>query len=203
MADHGKLAPTVYTNDDVRAILAACNRRSPSGLRDAALIAVVYSGALRIHEALDLADHDIEFSGEMRGRLVVNHGKGDKQRFVWLPDSVLDLVEKWIARRVALGVKSETLFCTISKPEPGKQLGYEHVRPMLRRRSEKVLGKKRAHWHGMRHGAAVDMAIRDVALQDIQHALGHEHLSTTEVYLQGLMPMGVMAAGRSNNWLTA
>lgn len=139
----------------------------------------------------------------MRGRLVVNHGKGDKQRFVWLPDSVLDLAEKWIERRAALGIRSNTLFCTISKPEPGKQLGYEHVRTMLRRRSEKVLGRKRAHWHGMRHGAAVDMAIRDVALQDIQHALGHEHLSTTEVYLQGLMPMGVMAAGRSSNWLTA
>lgn len=54
LADHGKLAPTVFTNDDVLAILGTCNQRSPSGLRDAALIAVVYSGALRIHEALDL-----------------------------------------------------------------------------------------------------------------------------------------------------
>ena len=52
-----------------------------------------------------------------------------------------------------------------------------------RRTTKKVLGKKRAHRHGMRHGAAVDMAIREVALQDIQHALGHEHLSTTEIYL--------------------
>jgi site-specific recombinase XerD len=72
---------------------------------------------------------------------------------------------------------------------------------MLRRRSEKVLGRKRAHWHGMRHGQAVGMRLRDVALQDIQQCLGHEHLSTTEIYLQGLMPMGVMEAGRSNNWL--
>lgn len=138
----------------------------------------------------------------MRGRFVINHGKGDKQRFVWLPDSVLGLVEKWIAGGLRSS-RARRCFARSASPSPGSISATSTS-------GRCCAGARRRCWAGSgrtgtgtRHGAAVDLALRDVALQDIQHALGHEHLSTTEVYLQGLMPMGVMAAGRSNNWLTA
>lgn len=200
MADYGKMPPTVFTVTDVLELLAVCNTQSPSGCRDKAMLALTFSTAARVHEVLNLADHDIEMSGDHRGRVTINHGKCDKQRVVYVDDGTLGLVEQWITVRDRLGIASDYLFCTISKPEPGEQLGYDHVRTMLRRRFAKV-SRKRAHWHGLRHGQAVDMLIRGCDLATIRDFLGHEHLSTTDTYLRGLMPMDVQVAGRSNNWL--
>src|SRR3954451_2272980 len=67
----------VLTADEVRALLRACSRRAPTGVRHAALIVVLYRGGLRVAEALALHVRDVNAGA---GTITVRHGKGDKRR---------------------------------------------------------------------------------------------------------------------------
>ena len=72
-----KLPPEPLTSDEVKRLLRACSQRASSGLRNRALLAVLWRTGLRIGEALALFPKDLDVQG---GTLVVLHGKGDKRR---------------------------------------------------------------------------------------------------------------------------
>ncbi len=74
-----KLPPEVLTADEVRALMDACSKRAPTGIRNRALIVLLYRGLLRIDEALSLKPKDLNRAA---GTVRVLHGKGDKSRTV-------------------------------------------------------------------------------------------------------------------------
>src|SRR5262245_41344304 len=102
---------------DVRAIMNACSRRSASGTRDRALVAVLYATGARISEVLDIYPRDLDLDALT---CVVQNGKGDRRRVAGvLPDAV-DPVLRWLDRRRDLGVGGQHhLFCTISRGAAG------------------------------------------------------------------------------------
>lgn len=73
----------MLTSDEVRALIQACLYRAPSGIRNWALIVLLYRGQLRIAEALALNPRDL---GAKRGTVRIMHGNGDKARTVGLND---------------------------------------------------------------------------------------------------------------------
>jgi len=74
----------------IRALLRACSSRAPTGIRNRALIAVLYRGGLRISEALALHQKDVD---QAAGTVTVLHGKGDQRRTVGMdPASALSSV---------------------------------------------------------------------------------------------------------------
>ena len=76
MTDTGRKRPVeILTADEVRQPLAQCSRRAPTGIRDRALITLMYRTGLRVSEALDLRPADIDPG---RGSVRVLHGKGDQ-----------------------------------------------------------------------------------------------------------------------------
>ena len=80
MADTKRKRPAeVLTEAEVRSLLAQCSRRAPTGVRDRALLTVLYRGGLRVEEALDLKPGDVD---QARGTIRVLHGKGDHDRTV-------------------------------------------------------------------------------------------------------------------------
>ena len=79
------------------------------------LIVVLWRAGLRIHEALALAESDLE---ERRGALLVRHGKGDKRREVGMDDWGWEQLRPWLARRATMPVG--TLFCVIDGPSIGR-----------------------------------------------------------------------------------
>lgn len=180
-----KLPVEILSDDEVARLAAKCSRKAPTGIRNRALVYVLYRCQLRISEALALKPSDVCAE---RGQINVRIGKGLKQRFVSVDPGTLDQIAAWLAVRKQNG--HHPLFCTLY----GKPLSSAYVRLMLPRLARKAGITKRVHPHGLRHSGASALLDKGAALSDIQSQLGHSSPSTTDRYLHQLNPAG--RAGR-------
>jgi site-specific recombinase XerD len=183
----------VLTPDEVRALIGACSSNAPTGIRNRALIAVLYRSGLRVGEALALKTTDIDPD---RGTIRVLHGKGDRSRTVGLDQDAIALVQRWLDRRSDLGVRNGSLFCTLD----GGRLAASYVRTLLRRLALKVGIEKRVHPHALRHTHAAELVKEGVPVNLIQDQLGHASLATTDRYLRHLTAGEVVAAIQQRRW---
>jgi site-specific recombinase XerD len=186
-------------------VLAAASPRSASGVRNRALVAVLYRGGLRLAEALALRVADVDLEA---GAVRVLHGKGAKARTVGLDPGGCALVERWLERRKRLGIgRPSPLFCTITSGErqgqilrAGQPLDPRYVRAALRRLAERAGVDKRVHPHGLRHTHAAELAAEGVPSTVIRDQLGHSNLSTTDRYLRHVASQEVLRAMRRREW---
>lgn len=189
-----KLPPEPLSAQEAKALLRACSRRAPTGVRNAALLAVMYRGGLRSGEALALYPKDVD---RRAGTVRVLHGKGDRSRVVGLDSGAFALLERWIDRRKALGIKRTVpLFCTLR----GEALDPSYVRHAVKRLARRAGIEKRVHPHGLRHTHAAELAWEGVPMNVIQAQLGHSSLATTSRYLAHVAPQEVIEAMRSREW---
>ena len=145
------------------------------------LIVVLWRSGLRIAEALDLGEADLD---ERRGALLVRRGKGGKRREVGMDDWGWEQLRPWISQRSQLPVGR--LFCVIEGPTCGRRWAPGAVRTQLRRLAGEAGVRRRFAPHQLRHAHAVEMAREGVPLNVIQRQLGHTNLGVTSVYLQGI-----------------
>ena len=172
---------------DVEALRAACSRCAPTGIRNRALLAVLFRSGLRVSEALALFPKDLDPAG---GSLRVLHGKGNKARTAPLPTDAADAVDRWLECRKRLRLTGRhPLFCTLR----GEPLWDSYVRALCKRLAAKAGVEKRVHPHGFRHGWALGQVQAGVSLNAIQALLGHRSLHTTSVYLQHIAPAAAVA----------
>lgn len=192
------LPAEVYSRDEVLRILGACSRRAPSGLRNRALIAVLWRCGLRIAEALALKPADVDHDA---GTVRVLRGKGAKARTVGIDAQTLAVVDAWLAvrRKLAIG-PSRRLFCGISTHAHGTPLETSYVRHLLPRLARRAGVTKRVHAHGLRHTHAVELLREGVNTVVIQGALGHANLAVTNAYLAHLEPREVVDRQRGRSW---
>jgi integrase/recombinase XerD len=159
---------------DVEALRASCSRRAPTGIRNRALLAVLFRSGLRISEALALFPalfpKDIDPTG---GSLRVLHGKGDKARTAPLPNDAAEAVDRWLDCRKRLGLSGRhPLFCSLK----GEPLWDSYVRALCKRLAAKAGIEKRVHPRGLRHGWALAQVQSGTSLNAIQQLLGHRSL---------------------------
>jgi integrase len=199
----GKTYPAeVLTRDEVHRLLSACSRRGHAGLRNRALIVLLWRTGLRISEALALEVKDIDLEG---GTVRVLHGKNDRARTVGIDAGALAILEDWMARRRELGVpRGAPVFCTITRPNIGSPVYSSVVREMLKDLAVKAGIEKRVHPHGFRHTHASELASENMPLNLIQKQLGHKNLAVTAHYIDHLQPEQVIRAihGRPE-WATS
>ena len=189
-----RLPPEILTPDEIRALMAACSKRAPTGIRNRALLAVLYRGQLRVSEALALKPTDIDRNG---GTIRVLHGKGNRARTVGIDDGALAVVAVWLEKRKALGLNGRhRLFCTLK----GRRLQPSYCRTLLARLGEKVHIDKRVHPHGLRHTGAAEMRAEGIDVGVISKQLGHASIATTARYLDHISPKTVVEAVRSRKW---
>lgn len=182
------------TPAEVDLLLRACSKRAPSGLRDRALIGLLYGAGLRIAEALNLLPRDLDLTN---GSVVVRKGKGGKRRVSAISEAGVSLLEVWLAKRDKLGCKrSQPVFCAITVGKIGQSIAQANVRQMLARRTAKAGLDKRVHAHGFRHSHAAELAGRGVQVHVIQQQLGHSSLAVTSRYVNHLRPQQVIDAVR-------
>ena len=189
-----KLPVEVLTADEVKRLLASCSRRAPTGLRNRALIALLYRGQLRISEALALEPRDLDAN---KGTVLVRHGKGDKARTIGLDAGAWAVLELWLQKRKAIGINGRSkVFTTLD----AKPLQSSYCRGLFRRLGEKAGIDKRVHPHGLRHTGASEMRQEGIDIGLISRQLGHTSISTTARYLDHINPAAVVEAVRARSW---
>jgi len=167
------------TPDEVAAIIGGCSPRSRTGIRNRALLTLLYRSGLRIAEALALKPSDISLS---RHTARVLHGKGDKATVRGFHPSADDAVARWIDTRRGLGLRNGPLFCTLD----GGPLSDRYVRNLLHRLAANAGVDKRVHPHGLRHTFADELRAAGMDVGAISRLLGHSSTSVTSRYLDHL-----------------
>lgn len=189
-----KLPPEVLTRAEVDALMRACSKRAPTGIRNRALIAVLYRGQLRISEALVLKPKDLD---RKAGTVRVLHGKGDRSRTIGLDDGAWAIVELWLESRHRLGLSGRhRLFCTLR----GGRLLPSYCRSLFARLGRKAGIEKRVHPHGLRHTGAAELRAEGTDIAIISRQLGHSSIATTSRYLDHISPQQVIDAIRKREW---
>jgi site-specific recombinase XerD len=189
-----RLPPEPLTEAEVGALLAQCSRRAPTGVRNRALIVLLWRAGLRISEALALKPADLDPDA---GTVRVLHGKGNRSRVVGLDPLAFQIVERWVECRQRRGLgRVELLFCTLD----GRPLQASYVRQLLPRLARKAGLTKRVHPHGLRHTHAVELRREGVDIAIISKQLGHRSIATTARYLDHVAPFEVVEAMRQREW---
>ena len=189
-----RLPAEPLTPDEARRLIKAASNRAPTGIRNRALLVVLYRGGLRVDEALGLLPKDLNAK---EGTVRVLHGKGDKARLVGLDQGAWAVLQRWLDKRAELGIKGRRrVFCTLQ----GAPLQDRYVRAMIKRMADRAGIEKRAHPHGLRHSHAAELANEGTPLHVIQQQLGHSSLATTDRYIRHLAPQEVVKAMQAREW---
>ena len=154
---------------------------TPHGLRTRALIVVLWRAGLRISEALQLAESDLDRAS---GSVLVRRGKGGKRRRVGADRWAWEQLDPWLRVRVDLPVGA--LLCVIDGPTRGRPWSAAAARTTLRELAVQAGVRRRFAPHQLRHAHAVEMAREGVPSNVIQRQLGHSNLGITSIYLQGI-----------------
>ena len=170
--------PKYLDIEQVDRLLTQPDVSTPRGVRDKALIEVLYATGLRVTELLSLKAGDIS----LEAGYLTCIGKGDKQRIVPLGDSAADWIRRYIAdARPALlkGRKSKWLFVNA---KAGGQLSRVGFWKLLKEYGIKAGVPGDLSPHVLRHSFATHLLDRGADLRAIQMMLGHADLSTTQIY---------------------
>ncbi len=162
---------------ELRALFQVCtDDPTPAGRRDAALLASLYGGGLRRAEAvgLDLGAYGIE------AQALTVHGKGNKQRLVYLPPGAITALDRWLELR---GRADGPLFLPVNR---GGRLGWRRlseqaVLGVLRKRAG-AAGLAACSPHDLRRTAASDLFDAGVDVGVVRRILGHANVATTLRY---------------------
>jgi site-specific recombinase XerD len=167
------------TPGEVAAIIGACSPRSTTGIRNRALLTLLYRSGLRIAELLALRPSDVNLAAHS---IRVTHGKGDKATTRGFHPSADDALARWLDTRRALGLRNGPLFCTLG----GRPLYAQYVRLLLQRLAAKAGIDKRVHPHGLRHTFADELRRAGMDVVTISKLLGHSSIAVTARYLDHL-----------------
>ena len=170
-----KTLPDVPTDDELRAVLAACPD-TLEGIRNRALLLVLADSALRASELLRLLIED--WRAADRG-LFVRAGKGRKDRVAFIGPTTTRALKAWLARHPRPAPEA-VLFCD----RKGRPVKYRHLVTILHRLSAKagLPAHRRLHPHALRGFAATSWLRDGMGLDEVRRLLGHESLDTTLRY---------------------
>ena len=175
----GKHLPEVLSLPEIDAIEAAIDLSKPEGVRDLAIVEVLFSCGLRISELCSLKLSELYLE---EGYIRV-HGKGRKERLVPIGDSAIDRLRQWFVVRQSCKVKpGEEDFVFVSLRR-GKRLSRISLFVYIKEYAAKAGIRKNISPHTFRHSFATQLLEGGANLRAIQAMLGHEDIGTTEIYM--------------------
>ena len=172
-----KKLPTVLTIEEVDMLLNSLNLKTPKDMRNKAMIDITYSCGLRVSELVNLKMNDIHLD---LGFIKVL-GKGSKERIIPLGEMATDSVEYYLKNgRPYLSKKPSDYVFLSSKT--GEAMSRENFFIMIKKQAKEAGIMKKVSPHKLRHSFASHLLERGLDLRMIQELLGHENISTTEIY---------------------
>jgi len=169
--------PRTLAEESVHRLMAQPDLTVPEGRRDRALLEVLYGAGLRLSELIGLRSADIDFPG---GTLKVT-GKGSKQRIVPFGAQAGIALRAWLEVRPAIaerGAGAPNVFLSAR----GKAMSPKGVNRLMNRYIAMVSEVEQRSPHVLRHTFATHLLDRGADLRAVKELLGHESLSTTQVY---------------------
>jgi integrase/recombinase XerD len=175
----GRKLPDTLAVEEIDSLISAIDLSSNEGERNRAMLETMYGCGLRVSELVSLKISDLFFD---EGFIKIT-GKGNKQRFV----PVGDLTQKYIATykngiRVHLNIQKgheDTLFLN----RRGRQLTRAMIFTIIKDLAVKINLNKKISPHTFRHSFATHLLENGADLRSIQLMLGHESITTTEIYV--------------------
>ena len=172
----GVRLPKVISEKQIDRLLEAPNTEDRYGLRDRAILEMMYATGMRVSEVVNIRLDQIDFE---RG-LVQTIGKGDKERIVPMGEMATDWVKAYLqtARKVLLKNKQcDALFVSQKKAGMTRQLAW-----LIVKRYAEEAGIVQLSPHTLRHAFATHLVNHGADLRAVQMLLGHANIATTQIY---------------------
>ena len=175
----GRKLPDTLSEEEIDQIIQAIDLSKPEGERNRAMLETLYSCGLRVSELTNLKLSDLFFD---EGFIKVT-GKGDKQRFVPIVKSTMKYITIYINEvRSHVPIKKE-FEDTVFLNRRGKQLTRAMIFTIIKQLVENIGLNKNVSPHTFRHSFATHLLENGADLRAIQLMLGHESITTTEIYM--------------------
>lgn len=174
--------------EQVERLLAQPDITKPGGLRDRAMLEVLFSTGLRVSELVSLNRDQIDIDRREFGVI----GKGRRPRVVFLSDRAATWLGRWLQERQD---EWRPVFIRLSGKSEETNTDGEQMR-LTTRSVQRIVIKyaRQAHLpikitpHGIRHSFATDLLFNGAGLRDVQEMLGHKNIATTQIYTHVTQP---------------
>lgn len=175
----GRKLPDTLSENEINDIISQIDLSKPEGERNRAMIEMLYSCGLRVSEMIQLKISDLFFE-EGFIRVI---GKGNKQRFIPVNQYMVKLIETY-KNRIRTTAKIQKGFeDTLFLNRRGKQISRNMVFMILKDLTASAGIHKTVSPHTLRHSFATHLLENGADLRAIQQMLGHESITTTEIYM--------------------
>ncbi len=170
-----KHLPNVLSEAEIDNLLNAPDLNTTEGIRDRAILEILYATGLRVSELAALVQRDFDLD---RG-LLTCRGKGSKQRFIPIGRSALFWIQEYVRVRTMLmtGGSVKAFFVRVG----GKSMTRHNIWEIIRRYTTK-LGLEKVSPHTLRHSFATHLIHNGADSRSVQALLGHSDLATTQIY---------------------
>lgn len=170
--------PTFLTGQEIAKLLATPDPAAPGGLRDRAILELMYSAGVRVRELVSIDDADLDLTG---GTVRVR-GKGRRERLGIVGSPARAALRGWLAARTkpprATACRSRPLFTN----RLGGRLSVRGVARLLEKHLATAGLATRASPHTLRHSFATHLLDAGADIRSVQELLGHKSLVTTQIY---------------------
>jgi integrase/recombinase XerC len=174
----GKRLPKFLEVDEVERLLMAPKGESVATLRDRAILETLYGGGLRVSELVALNEEDLRLAD----CAVLARGKGRKERICPIGRSASSAIVAYLVRKHRLSSRKRRDTRALFLNKNGTRLSVRSVHRVVGKYIRIAGLKIAASPHTLRHSFATHMLDRGADLRAVQELLGHENLSTTQVY---------------------
>lgn len=170
----GVYLPRFLNQTEVEQLLAIPDTSTETGLRDRALLELMYACGLRVSEAANVKIHDIDLDAG----ILTTTGKGSKTRRVPVGASAVEWVKSYLAiRRKKENIEIDRLFVTPT----GLPINRQVIHALIAEYAEKC-GLEGVSPHTLRHSFATHLVQNNADIRSVQQMLGHADISTTQIY---------------------
>ncbi|HEX7380207.1 MAG TPA: tyrosine recombinase XerC [Pirellulales bacterium] len=170
--------PHFLSSDELDRLLSAPPADKPLGLRDRAILEVLYSAGLRVSESVGLNEGDIDWSqGILRVR-----GKGKRERLAPLGSFAVKAVKQWFGVRRLSSREPTGMDAPVFVNKSGRRLTTRSVGRLLEKHIAVAGLDRRTTPHTLRHSFATHLLDRGADIRSVQELLGHKSLVTTQIY---------------------
>ena len=172
----GRYLPDVLSVDEMAAVIDSVDIKASYGLRDKAILEIMYGCGLRVSEVVSMKISCL-YLKEGFVRVI---GKGDKERLVPIGEMAVDAVRAYVdARPAAADAESDDI---LFLNRFGRSLSRQSVFKMIQRQALLAGIRKEVSPHTFRHSFATHLVENGADLRVVQEMLGHENITTTEIY---------------------